>query len=61
MSSYQYLAQFYDELMEVDYALKAEYLLSVFEKYRGQIPASLIDLACGTGSLALELARKITL
>ena len=58
MSSYQYLAQFYDELMGVDYALKAEYLLSVFEKYCGQIPASLIDLACGTGSLALELARR---
>ncbi len=58
MSGYQDFSEFYDLLMrDVDYAARAEYLLSLFEKH-GSRPASLLDIACGSGSLALEMLKR---
>lgn len=58
MSGYQAFSEFYDRLMQdVDYAARAEYLLSLFEKH-GNKPASVLDVACGSGSLCAELAQR---
>lgn len=55
MKGYSSFAFFYDELTEnVDHAGWAAYLLSLFEQY-GKKPQTLLDLACGTGSLAVAL------
>jgi len=54
---YTSLAQLYDRLMDdVDYAAWARYYVSLIEKY-GKKPASVLECACGTGSLTRELAR----
>lgn len=57
MSGYSSLAMVYDRLMEVDYSERADYLLSLFSLHGGKY-SSLLDLACGSGSLTLELARR---
>lgn len=57
MSGYSSLAMVYDRLMEVDYSERAEYLLSLFSLHGGKY-GSLLDLACGSGSLTLELTRR---
>lgn len=57
MSGYSSLAMVYDRLMEVDYSERAEYLLSLFSLHGGKY-GTLLDLACGSGSLTLELARR---
>ena len=58
MSGYQEFSEFYDLLMQdVDYAARADYLLSLFEKH-GSKPASVLDIACGSGSLCAELVRR---
>ena len=52
---YQSLAGIYDYVMRhVDYDNWAAYLRDLFARY-GHQPGSLIDLACGTGNVALEL------
>lgn len=58
MPSYDVFARYYDALTgNVDYGARAEYLLSLLERFHH--PAGLtLDLACGTGSLTLELARR---
>ncbi len=56
MSGYAALADFYDRLTDdVEYARRAERLLTLFERHRKR-PASLLDLACGTGTLTRILA-----
>ncbi|BCI60969.1 class I SAM-dependent methyltransferase [[Clostridium] leptum] len=56
--SYEAFADFYDALTSnIDYSAWAEHLLRLFERH-GQNPKLLLDLACGTGSLALELMDK---
>lgn len=58
MSGYTVFADFYDRLTEdVEYIRRAERLLTLFERHR-QRPASLLDLACGTGTLTRILADK---
>ena len=58
MSGYQKFSEFYDLLMQnVDYAARADYLLSLFEKH-GSKPASVLDIACGSGNLCAELVRR---
>lgn len=57
MSGYSSLAMVYDRLMEVDYSERADYLLSLFSLYGGKY-GTLLDLACGSGSLTLELAKR---
>ena len=56
---YGALAPFYDALNgDVDYHTWADFLEECFEKYfPGKVDA-VLDLACGTGSMALELAAR---
>lgn len=58
MSSYEFLADSYDQLTaDVRYRDWADYLEKHFS--RCAIPVhTVLDLACGTGSLSLELARR---
>ena len=58
MSGYRLFSQFYDNLtFNVDYAKRAEYIQSVLSLY-GHEPGLTLDLACGTGSLTVELKRR---
>ncbi|MBQ7203620.1 MAG: class I SAM-dependent methyltransferase [Eubacterium sp.] len=55
MSSYNSFAQFYDSLTEnVDYKVRSEYISNFFSKYG--CGKNVLDLACGTGSIAKHLA-----
>jgi len=54
--SYGVFAQYYDALTEnVDYPAKAEYIRTLLERHKPGC-ALVVDLACGTGNLSLELA-----
>ena len=57
--SYGSFAYFYDRLTEnVDYKSYAAYIKRLFENYGGNKKInSVLDVACGTGSLTAELAR----
>lgn len=58
MAGYSVFSQYYDTLMSgVDYPGRADYLLAILEKL-GHRPGLTLDLACGTGSLTLELYRR---
>lgn len=58
MNTYASFAAFYDELTDdVDYAAWADYLLAAIHRHGGSA-ATVLDLACGSGSLSLELARR---
>lgn len=55
--SYNYFADYYDSLTKnVDYPKWAEYYCKIIERY-GAKPGITLDLACGTGSLTIELAK----
>lgn len=58
MNAYESLAHWYDKLTgDVDYAGWADWLERHFAK--SKVPVKLVlDLACGTGSLSCELARR---
>ena len=59
MGGYGVFAEFYDRLTtDVAYGSWADYLLSLFEKHGRGRPETLPDLACGSGSLSLELASR---
>ncbi len=56
--SYSSFASVYDELtFNVDYEKRAEYIMSIL-KDNGIEDGLLLDLACGTGSLSVEFAKK---
>lgn len=56
--AYEVFADFYDKLTgNVGYKERAEYILSVLDKLNHQAGLTL-DLACGTGSLTLELKKQ---
>lgn len=56
--SYSAFARYYDSLTRnVDYSARANYLCSVLDRL-GHSAGLTIDLACGTGSLTLELAER---
>lgn len=57
-NAYAAFAEFYDQLTaDVDYAAWADYYISLFS-HGGAVPKTLLDLACGSGSLSLELAAR---
>lgn len=56
--SYAVFAQYYDRLMHtVNYQERAGYLCTVLEKHKHDA-GLVLDLACGTGSLTVELAKR---
>lgn len=58
MSGYHIFSQFYDNLtFNVDYKKRADYIQSVLSLYDHDWGITL-DLACGTGSLTLELKSR---
>ena len=57
MSGYGALADYYDRLMTDDYDARAAYLLSLFALH-GDMPRSLLDLACGSGTLTALFAAQ---
>ncbi len=58
MSSYESLAVSYDRLTnDVDYGAVLEFLEAILER-EGVKPQSVLDLACGTGSLSMLLAER---
>ncbi len=58
MNGYEAFAAFYDALTDdVDYAAWADYLLELIARHGGSA-GSVLDLACGSGSLSLELAAR---
>ena len=55
---YQQFAEVYDEFMqEVPYSQWADYIEKIWKGQR-QSPELVLDLACGTGSLSIELAQR---
>lgn len=58
MAGYSVFAQYYDRLTaNVGYSRRAEYFLALLERL-GHAPGLTLDLACGTGSLTLELFQR---
>lgn len=58
MSSYSYFADYYDTLTQnVAYPARADYLCMLL-RHLQHSPGLLLDLACGTGSLTVELAKR---
>ncbi len=58
MSGYRDFSEFYDRLMtDVDYRAYADYLLVLFERH-GTRPRTVLDIACGSGTLCAELAQR---
>jgi SAM-dependent methyltransferase len=59
MSGYGPFARYYDALTaNVDYARRAGYFDTLIKRYLGRACGLLLDLACGTGSLSIELAGR---
>jgi len=55
---YEGFAEVYDRLTrDIEYGKWADYLESVFLKF-GDKPRLVLELACGTGSLAIEMAKR---
>ncbi len=55
---YHMLAPFYDALnQEVDYQGMLSYFEKQFDTYMPKRPLRILDLACGTGSMALTMAK----
>ena len=58
MASYRGFAPVYDALMaDQPYEARAEYLLGLFGEW-GREPHLMLDLACGSGRLTLEMAKR---
>ena len=56
--SYDVFAGYYDRLMsDCDYSARADYLLGLFCEFDKK-PDLLLDLCCGTGSLAIEFINR---
>ena len=58
MSAYDSLARYYDELTtDVDYNAFADYYEAIFRRLKINVK-TVLDLACGTGSLSCVLAER---
>ncbi len=59
MDSYTSLAPVYDKLnADIDYAAWADHIERQLDAFAKKPPKSVLDLACGTGSMTVELARR---
>lgn len=57
--AYGAIARVYDRLnAEIDYVSWADFVEANFARYLSHKPELLLDLACGTGSMTLELLRR---
>ena len=57
--SYGAISNIYDSInSEVDYAAWADFVEACFERFLPKKPDLVLDLACGTGSMTLELAKR---
>lgn len=58
MSSYSFFAKYYDELTQnVEYSRRADYFSALLLSCGIEF-GTVLDLACGTGSLTVELAKR---
>ena len=58
MSEYSAFARYYDSLTaNIDYKKRAEYFHNIIQIYKKTAGNILLDLACGTGSIAEEMAK----
>ena len=58
MDAYHALAQSYDRLTnDVDYDATVDFYYEILSR-EGLTPRTAVDLACGTGTVALRLAKK---
>ena len=56
---YLAIARVYDKLnKEIDYSKWADFIEKCFEKYGREKPEIVLDLACGTGRMTCEMARR---
>ena len=56
---YDLLAPFYDSInAEIDYKAWADFIEKIFQKEMNTRPELVLDLACGTGKMTLELAAR---
>lgn len=55
---YNGFAQVYDKLQSVDYTEFADYYEMCFNRFCKKKPELVLDLACGTGSVTCELAKR---
>lgn len=56
---YEAIAHVYDKLnTEIDYAAWADFVEACFDRFLPQRPSLVLDLACGTGSMTLQLAAR---
>ena len=52
-------AHYYDAFYhEKDYAVECDFLEEIFQKYASEKTKTILDVGCGTGGHALELAKK---
>ena len=59
MNEYSVIAGVYDRINSgVDYERWADYVEALFKKHLGCTPELVLDLASGTGSMTLELAKR---
>lgn len=57
MNNYKTFAAFYDSLTEnVDYKVRSEYISNFFSRYKPE-GHNVLDLACGTGTIAYHLSN----
>ena len=58
-NGYGALAWVYDRLnAEIDYGKWADFVEECFHRYSVEQPSLVLDLACGTGRMTAELARR---
>ena len=58
MDNYNRFAEIYDALMyDIDYVVWKEYFDNIFQRY-GIEPTNLLEMACGTGNITVELAKS---
>ena len=56
---YEAIARVYDKLnAEIDYTAWADFFEKCFDKFLAKKPSLVLDLACGTGRMTRELARR---